>query len=76
MEYEILKKAISRVLQVYENEITPEATFAGDLGADSIDMMQIMQYVEQVMDKKFKLLDLDRVVTVADGVRVMQNEME
>lgn len=76
MEYEILKQAISRVLQVYEKEITPEATFAGDLGADSIDMLQIMQYVEQAMNKKFRAIDPDKIVTVADGVRIMQTEME
>ena len=76
MEYEILKQAISRVLQVYEKEITPEATFAGDLGADSIDMLQIMQYVEQAMNKKFRAFDPEKIVTVADGVRIMQTEME
>ena len=76
MEYEILKQAISRVLQVYEKEITPEATFAGDLGADSIDMLQIMQYVEQAMNKKFRAIEPDKIVTVADGVRIMQTEME
>lgn len=76
MEYEILKQAISRVLQVYEKEITPDATFSGDLGADSIDMLQIMQYVEQTMNKKFRSIDPEKIVTVADGVRAMQNEME
>ncbi len=76
MEYEILKEAILRVLQVYETEISMESTFDLDLGADSIDMMQIMQYIEHETEKKFRAVDLDKIVTVADAVRVMQEQME
>lgn len=75
MEYKILKEAILRVLQVYETEISMESTFELDLGADSIDMMQIMQYIEKKMEKKFRAVDLDKIVTVADAVRVMQEQM-
>lgn len=75
MEYIILKEAILRVLQVYETEISMESTFELDLGADSIDMMQIMQYIEKKTEKKFRAVDLDKIVTVADAVRVMQEQM-
>lgn len=75
MEYKILKEAILRVLQVYETEISMESTFELDLGADSIDMMQIMQYIEKKTEKKFQTVDLDKIVTVADAVRVMQEQM-
>lgn len=76
MEYKILKEAILRVLQVYETEISMESTFDLDLGADSIDMMQIMKYVENSTQKKFRAVDLDKIVTVADAVRLMQEQME
>ncbi|MDE6742795.1 MAG: acyl carrier protein [Lachnospiraceae bacterium] len=76
MEYKILKEAILRVLQVYETEISMESTFELDLGADSIDMMQIMQYIEKKTEKKFRAVDLDKIVTVADAVRVMQEQMK
>lgn len=76
MEYKILKEAILRVLQVYETEITMESKFDLDLGADSIDMMQMMQYIEKETEKKFRAVDLDKIVTVADAVRVMQEQME
>lgn len=75
MEYKILKEAILRVLQVYESEISMGSTFELDLGADSIDMMQIMQYIEKKTEKKFRAVDLDKIVTVADAVRVMQEQM-
>lgn len=76
MEYKILKEAILRVLQVYETEISMESTFELDLGADSIDMMQIMQYIEKKTEKKFRAVDLDKIVTVADAVRMMQEQMK
>lgn len=76
MEYKILKEAILRVLQVYETEISMESTFDLDLGADSIDMMQMMQYIEKETGKKFRTVDLDKIVTVEDAVRVMREQME
>lgn len=76
MEYKILKEAILRVLQVYETEISMESTFDMDLGADSIDMMQMMQYIEKETGKKFRAVDLDKIVTVEDAVRVMREQME
>lgn len=76
MEYKILKEAILRVLQVYETEISMESTFDMDLGADSIDMMQMMQYIEKETGKKFRTVDLDKIVTVEDAVRVMREQME
>lgn len=76
MEFEILKEAILRVLQVYESEILMETTFDLDLGADSIDMMQIMQYIERKTGKKFRKVELDKIVTVADAVKVIQEQME
>lgn len=75
MEYKILKEAILRVLQVYETEISMESTFTVDLGADSIDMMQIIKYIENETEKKFRVVDLDKIVTVADAVRLMQEQM-
>ena len=76
MEFEILKEAILRVLQVYESEILMDTTFDLDLGADSIDMMQTMQYIERKTGKKFRKVELDKIVTVADAVKVIQEQME
>ncbi|MDE6687113.1 MAG: acyl carrier protein, partial [Lachnospiraceae bacterium] len=67
---------IFRGLQVYETEISMASTCELDLGADSIDMMQIMQYIEKKTEKKFRAVDLDKIVTVADAVRVMQEQMK
>ena len=42
MEFEKLKKIIVDVLNVDENEITMDTTFIDDLGADSLDVFQII----------------------------------
>lgn len=42
MEFEKLKKIIAEVLNVDEEEITMDTTFVDDLGADSLDIFQII----------------------------------
>ncbi len=78
MEYEILKKAIEKILQVYNGEILPEATFETELGADSIDMAQIMKLVEEELGIKLPAEEWGRSVTVGDALelimRVKANE--
>lgn len=73
MELDILKKAITRVLQVYVLEINEDSTFGGDLGADSIDMMQIFQCVEQELGIHIKDVDLEKVITVRDALHVIMD---
>ena len=47
MEFEKLKKIIVEVLNVEESEISMETTFIDDLGADSLDVFQIIMGVEE-----------------------------
>ena len=46
MEFEKLKKVIAEVLNVDEAEITMDTTFEDDLGADSLDIFQIIMGME------------------------------
>ena len=46
-EMEKLKQIIARVLNVDPNEITPDSTFIEDLGADSLDVFQIVTELEE-----------------------------
>ena len=50
MELEKLKKVIAEVLNVDPEEITPESTFVDDLGADSLDVYQIIMGIEEEFD--------------------------
>ena len=47
MEFETLKKAIVDILKVDPGEIMEDTTFLGDLGADSLDIYQIVNEVEE-----------------------------
>ena len=50
MEFEKLQKIISEVLNVGEDEITMDTTFVDDLGADSLDIFQIIMGIEEEFD--------------------------
>ena len=47
MEFEKLQKIIAEVMNVSEEEIRPETTFVDDLGADSLDVFQIIMGIEE-----------------------------
>ena len=66
MELEALEEAIRRVLQVYPSEIHLDSVLTTDLGADSIDLVQMLKFVEEKLNVSFGDTDLDRLVTVED----------
>ena len=50
MELEKLKEIIADVLNVEVNDITEDTTFVDDLGADSLDIFQIIMGIEETFD--------------------------
>lgn len=50
MELEMLRKVIAEVLNVDQAEITMDTTFVDDLGADSLDVFQIIMGIEEELD--------------------------
>ena len=50
MEFEKLKEIIADVLNVNADEITEDTTFVDDLGADSLDIFQIIMGIEETYD--------------------------
>ena len=68
MEFEKLKKIIVDVLNVDENEITMDTTFIDDLGADSLDVFQIIMGIEEEFDIEIANEDAEKIVTVGDAV--------
>ena len=69
MEFEKLKKIIAEVLNVDEEEITMETTFVDDLGADSLDVFQIIMGLEEEFDIEIPNEEAKKSVTVGDAVR-------
>lgn len=68
MEFEKLKGIIADVLNVDENEITMETTFVDDLGADSLDVFQIIMGIEEEFDIEIDNDEAEKIVTVQDAV--------
>ena len=72
MEFEKLKKVIAEVLNVDEAEITMDTTFEGDLGADSLDIFQIIMGMEEELDIEIDSEAAADIVTVGDAVEAIK----
>lgn len=72
MELEMLRKVIAEVLSVDEAEITTETTFVDDLGADSLDVFQIIMGVEEELDIEVNVEEAEKIVTVGDAVELIK----
>lgn len=75
MEFEKIQKIISEVLNVSEEEITLETTFVDDLGADSLDIFQIIMGIEEEFDIEIANEDAENIVTVSDAVEQIKNAL-
>lgn len=73
MEFEKLKEIIIDVLNVNENDITMETTFVDDLGADSLDVFQIIMGIEEAFEIEIENEDAEKIVTVGDAVEQIKN---
>ena len=73
MEFEKLKKIIAEVLNVDPDEITMETTFQDDLGADSLDVYQIIMCIEEEFDIEIPAETAEQVTTVEDAVEMIKN---
>ena len=68
MEFEKLRDIIVEVLNVDETEVTMEPTFIDDLGADSLDVFQIIMGIEEEFDIEIPNEEAEKIVTVGDAV--------
>ena len=75
MDFEKLKQIIVEVLNVDENEITMDTTFIDDLGADSLDVFQIIMGLEEEFDIEIPNEQAEKIVTVADAVEQIKSAL-
>ena len=75
MEFEKLQKIIAEVLNLSEEEIRPDSTFVDDLGADSLDVFQIIMGIEEEFDVEIDNDAAERIVTVGDAAEAIKNVM-
>ena len=73
MEFEKLKEIIADVLNVDEDEITMDTTFVDDLGADSLDVFQIIMGIEEEFDIEIAQEEAEKIISVGDAVEAIRN---
>lgn len=75
MEFEKLKKVIAEVLNVDPEEITMETTFMDDLGADSLDVFQIIMGIEEEFDIEIPAEKAEKIATVEEAVELIKGAL-
>ena len=75
MEFEKIQQIIAEVLNIDRQEITMDTTFVDDLGADSLDVFQIIMGIEEEFDIEIPNEAAESIVTVADAVEQIKNAL-
>ena len=65
---ERLKRVIVEQLGVEENEITLDSSFIEDLGADSLDIVELIMALEEEFDIEIPDEDAEKILTVGDAL--------
>ena len=75
MEFEKLQGIIAEVLNIEPEDVTMAATFVDDLGADSLDIFQIIMGIEEELDIEIPNEAAEQIVTVGDAVEQIKNAL-
>ena len=74
MEFEKLQGIIAEVLNIEPEDVTMAATFVDDLGADSLDIFQIIMGIEEEFDIEIDNEEAEKITTVQDAVDQIQKK--
>lgn len=72
MELEKIKAIIAEVLNIDADSITEDTTFVDDLGADSLDIFQIIMGIEEEYDIELDKESVEQIQTVGDAVEAIR----
>ena len=64
---------ITDKLGVEESQVTPEASFTNDLGADSLDTVELIMELEKEFDLSIPDEEAEKIVTVGDAIAFIDN---
>ncbi|MCM3214781.1 acyl carrier protein [Niallia taxi] len=70
---ERVTKIVVDRLGVEESEVKPEASFKDDLGADSLDVVELVMELEDEFDMEISDDDAEKIATVGDAVNYISN---
>jgi acyl carrier protein len=75
MEFEKISEIISEQMNIPKEKITPKTTFKEGLGADSLDIFQIISELEEVFGMEFSDQDAEKIKTVGDAAEYVKKAM-
>jgi len=75
MEFEKLQNIIAEVLNIEPDEVSMNSTFVDDLGADSLDVFQIIMGIEEEFDIEIPTEVAENIVSVNDAVEQIKNAL-
>ncbi len=73
---ESVRQIIVRQLDVSEDEVVPEASFIDDLGADSLDLVELVMAMEEEFDVEIPDEDAENIRTVQDAMNYVQQHAD
>lgn len=71
-----IRSIIASKLSIDENEITPEKSLVNDLGADSLDVVELSMDLEREFNLKFEDSDTEKIQTVADLYALIESHIK
>ena len=72
--FDRVKKVVVDQLEVGEDEVTPTASFIDDLGADSLDQVELIMAFEEEFEIEIPDEDAEKITTVADAVNYIEEK--
>ena len=69
---EKIKKIICEQLEVSEEDVVPEASFVDDLGADSLDQVELIMAMEEEFDISISDEEAEKITTVRDAIEYIE----
>jgi len=74
--FEKIRKRIADQLSIDEEEIKMDSSFADDLGADSLDIVELIMALEEEFDMEIPDEDAEKISTVGDVVEYIKARVE
>jgi len=74
--FETLKEIIVEELDVTPEQVTPDARFQEDLGADSLDVVELIMKIEEKFGIEVPDTDAEKIRTVQDAVKYIESKLK
>jgi acyl carrier protein len=72
--FDRVKKVVVEQLDVNADEVTPQASFVEDLGADSLDQVELIMAFEEEFDIEIPDEEAEKITTVQDAVNYIEEK--